>query len=55
VGSKLPEIRMKYPSAKISHEEGEHVLDEESGTLFNFSDLSSAAAIVESITLFNKR
>jgi hypothetical protein len=55
VGSKLSEIRVNYPASKVSHEEGEHLLDEESGTLFNFSGVSSAAAAVESIQLFKKR
>ncbi len=55
VGSRLLEIRMKYPPSKVSHEEGEHVLDEESGMLFNFSDVSTGTAVVESIMLFKKR
>jgi hypothetical protein len=54
VGSKFSEIKMKYPSSKVSHEEGEHVIDEGAGITFDLSDGPLPSSVVKSIMLFRK-
>ncbi len=55
IGSTFSEIKTKYPSSKVSEEEGEHVIDEGAGITFDLSDGPLTSSVVKSIMLFKKR
>jgi hypothetical protein len=54
IGSTFSEVKIKYPSSRVSHEEGAHVIDEEAGITFDLLDGPLPSSVVKSIMLFRK-
>ncbi len=54
VGSTFSDVKRRYPSTKVSKEEGAHLIDEEAAISFNMSGYSGTS-VVESIVLSKKR